>query len=131
MKNWKNLALIALLAASVAACKNTPTTPKTQATDVDFKAMATEMCQCSPAMMDNISKVLTAQQAGKDAEVAKLVAESEAIGLKYNECLQKVADKYGKVINNDPRAFDALKTNCPELVKMMEWQQKLMQSAAK
>ncbi len=132
MKVLRYLVLVLLCSAVLVSCKkkapqDSPSTdggdtPKAEET-MDFKAMATEVCNCTKDMLAAVDKMSALTEAGDTEGLAALATEMEAMEAKVEPCIVAVEAKYPGIDGNaeyEEKAQAALKEVCPGFAKMME-----------
>ena len=124
-KIYTFLTLVAWL-FSVAACNNSNNTSgggsseDVTAKEVDYEAMADELCNCMRPMVKLYDELLDAKEEEDQESLKILLNRMESVSADSEACATKLEEKYGDFIGEgEVRAKAALEKACPRIAKMV------------
>ena len=82
-------------------------------TEAEYKAMATELCDCLKPLVELQAKV----NSRSEEEIKAMVSEIEKISNESTECVNKLENKYGQIRgkDNEEKAKEAMVKVCPHI----------------
>lgn len=124
------LICIGLVGCSNEPTKDTASVNKTEtveaeastegASDVDFEAVAKDVCNCMGPVVVVMDQIKLLSQQGKLDELKKMGETSQPILNSAEACFKKIESKYGKIENIKDAAFSiALVDNCPDVANLV------------
>lgn len=90
--------------------------------EIDYDAMAVELCECMTPMMDLQSKLMNLLATGDEEGIQSMEAEAMKVQQDGEACVQAMEEKFGVIegAEAEEKATEALRKACPDFMAMME-----------
>ena len=91
-----------------------------EAKDVDYDAMASELCTCMRPMVKLYDELLEAKEEADQEGLRVLLNRMESVSAESEACATKLEQKYGDFVGEgEMKAKAALEKACPRIAKMV------------